>query len=113
VCGTAIETPVRARVRLTVRKDLRVHGPELETAGPLGTSTNTAGWIATDGVGPDLFEASRTAVRRMIERLIARTGLAPEDAYLLISVAGDLRISEICDAPNWVVGCYLPRSVIG
>ena len=27
---------------------------------------NTAGWIATDGVGPDLFEASRTAVRRMI-----------------------------------------------
>lgn len=113
VCGTAIETPVRARVRLTLRRDLRVQGPELETAGPLGTSTNTAGWIATDGVGPDLMEAARTATRRMVERLGARTGLAPEDAYLLISVAGDLRINELCDAPNWIVGCYLPRSVIG
>jgi len=112
VCGTAIETPVRGRVRLTVRKDLRVAGPELETAGPLGVSTNTDGWFATDGVGPDLHEAARSAVRRMIDRLGARCGLPPEDAYLLISVAGDLRISEICDAPNWVVGCYLPRSVI-
>lgn len=112
VCGTAIETPVRGRVRLTLRKDLRVAGPELETAGPLGVSTNTDGWFATDGVGPDLHEAARSAVRRMIDRLGVRCGLPPEDAYLLISVAGDLRISEICDAPNWVVGCYLPRSVI-
>ena len=41
VCGTAIETPMRAQVRLTVRKDVSVTAPEFETAGPLGSATNT------------------------------------------------------------------------
>lgn len=35
----------------------------------------------------------------------------PEDAYLLCSVAFDLRVSEIVDAPNWVVSFYLPKSI--
>ncbi|HEY5436422.1 MAG TPA: acetamidase/formamidase family protein [Candidatus Limnocylindrales bacterium] len=83
------------------------------TAGPLGLSTNTAGWFAADGVGPDLFAAARDAVRRMIDRLGAEHGLAAIDAYLLLSVAGDLRISEIVDQPNWIVTCYCPRSIFG
>jgi acetamidase/formamidase len=111
VCGTAIETPMRATVRLTVRRDVTVTAPEFETARPLGASTNTAGWFATDGVGPDLFEAARDATRRMIDRLATRHGLAAIDAYLLISVAGDLRVSEIVDQPNWIVTCYMPVSI--
>ncbi len=113
VCGTAIETPMRAAVRLSVRRDVRVTAPEFRTAGPLGASTNTAGWFAADGLGPDLFAAARDAVRRMIDRLGAEHGLAAIDAYLLLSVAGDLRISEIVDQPNWIVTCYCPRSVFG
>ena len=113
VCGTAIETPMHATVRLNLRRDVRVTGPEFRTAGPLGRSTNTAGWLAADGVGPDLFAAARDAVRRMIDRLGAERGLAPLDAYLLLSVSGDLRISEIVDQPNWIVTCYAPRLVIG
>ena len=113
VCGTAIETPMRATVRLTVRKDIRVTAPEFTTPGPLGASTNTAGWYAADGVGPDLFGAARDAVRRMIDRLVVEHGLAPVDAYLLLSVAGDLRISEIVDQPNWIVTAYCPRSIFG
>jgi acetamidase/formamidase len=113
VCGTAIETPMRATVRLSVRKDVRVTAPEFRTAGPLGISTNTAGWFAADGVGPDLFAAARDAVRRMIDRLGAEHGLAAVDAYLLLSVAGDLRISEVVDQPNWIVTCYCPMSIFG
>jgi acetamidase/formamidase len=113
VCGTAIETPMRATVRLTVRRDVAVTAPEFETAGPLGTSSNSAPWFAADGVGPDLFGAARDATRRMIDRLGARHGLAPVDAYLLISVAGDLRISEIVDQPNWIVTCYMPTAIFG
>lgn len=113
VCGTAVETPMRARVRLTVRKDVRVVAPEFRTAGPLGASTNTAGWYACDGVGPDLLGAARDATSRMIERLAAEHGLAPIDAYLLLSVAGDLRISEIVDMPNVIVTMYCPRSIFG
>jgi acetamidase/formamidase len=113
VCGTAIETSMRARVRLTVRKDVRVAGPEFRTAGPLGRSTNTAGWLGVDGIGPDLMTAARDAVRRMIDRLGHEHGLAAIDAYLLLSVAGDLRISEIVDQPNWIVTSYCPLSIFG
>jgi len=113
VCGTAIETRMQARVRLRVRRDIRVTAPEFRTAGPLGASTNTAGWYAADGVGPDLMVAARDAVRRMIDRLGVEHGLAAIDAYLLLSVAGDLRISEIVDQPNWIVTAYCPRSIFG
>ncbi len=44
----------------------------------------------------------------MIEHLGKSYDLTPEDAYLLCSVACDLRISEIVDLPNWVVSFYLP-----
>jgi acetamidase/formamidase len=111
VCGTAIETLMRAQLRLTVRKDLRVTAPEFETPGPLGSATNTGPWFATDGVGADLFVAARDATRRMIERLGVRYNLAPSDAYMLVSVAGELRISEIVDQPNWIVTCYMPTSI--
>jgi acetamidase/formamidase len=113
VCGTAIETPMRARIRLTVRRDVQVTAPEFRTAGPLGASTNTAPWLAADGIGPDLMVAARDAVRRMIDRLGQQHGLAAIDAYLLFSVAGDLRISEIVDQPNWIVTAYCPTSIFG
>lgn len=113
VCGTAIETPMRSQVRLTVRRDVRVTAPEFRTPGPLGVSTNTAGWLAADGVGPDLFQAARDAVRRLVDRLAVEHALSPVDAYLLVSVAGDLRISEIVDQPNWIVTAYCPRSIFG
>ena len=57
--------------------------------------------------------AARDAVRRMIDRLIAEHTLSAIDAYLLMSVAGDLRISEIVDQPNWIVTAYCPRSIFG
>lgn len=111
VCGTAIETPMRARLRLTVHKDLSVTAPEFLTPGPLAQSTNTGPYYATDGVGPDLMVAARDAVRRMIDYLGRERGLEAIDAYLLCSVAGDLKISEVVDAPNWIVTMYFPLSV--
>jgi len=111
VCGTAIETPMRARVRLSVRRDVQVSAPEFRTAGPLGASTNTAPWLASDGIGPDLMAAAHDAVSRMVDRLGREHGLTAIDAYLLFSVAGDLRISEIVDQPNWIVTAYCPTSI--
>jgi acetamidase/formamidase len=111
VCGTAIETRMRAQLRLTVRKDLHVPAPQFLTAGPLAQSTNTGPYYATDGVGPELMTAARDAVRRMIEYLGREHGLAAVDAYMLCSVAGDLKISEIVDVPNFIVTMYFPLSV--
>ena len=44
-------------------------------------------------------------------RLVASHGLSREDAYVLCSVAADLKISEVVDAPNWVVSAFLPLSL--
>jgi acetamidase/formamidase len=111
VCGTAIETPMRATVRLTARKDVLVDEPQFLTAGPLTPRTNTDRWYACDGVASDLQEAARKAIRHMIAHLQASYGLSREQAYMLCSVAVDLKISEIVDAPNWIVTAYLPLSI--
>jgi acetamidase/formamidase len=48
----------------------------------------------------------------MIDLLSRRRHMNAVDAYLLCSVCGDLRISEIVDMPNWVVSFYFPRVVL-
>lgn len=67
--------------------------------------------MITTGVGSDLMQAARDAVRGMIDYLGREQGLSPELAYCLCSVAGDLRLTEIVNAPNWVVSAYLPLSI--
>ncbi len=111
VCGTAIETPMRARVRLTARPDLHLAAPEFLTAPGAAAATPVGRRYATDGIGPDLLGAGRDAVRRMIDWLGREHGVAALDAYLLCSVAIDLRISEIVDMPNYVVTAHCPLSI--
>jgi acetamidase/formamidase len=57
------------------------------------------------------MEATRQSVERMIAYLGDRHGMSPEAAYALCSVAVDLRISEVVDAPNWVVSAFLPNDL--
>lgn len=113
VSGTAIETPMRARVRLTVRRDLRVTAPEFLAAPDPHAALRNGARYATDGIGPDLMEAARGALRRMIEWMGREHGLEPMEAYLLCSVAVDLRISEIVDVPNFVVTAHCPLGIFG
>ncbi|MCL6553890.1 MAG: acetamidase/formamidase family protein, partial [Firmicutes bacterium] len=58
-----------------------------------------------------LMQDAKDAVRAMIDHLVRTYGLSREDAYVLCSVAVDLKISEIVDAPNWIVSAYLPLSI--
>ncbi len=111
VCGTAIETPMVATVRLTVRSDLHVTAPEFITSPGAAAQTAIGQRYATDGIAPDLLTAARDATRRMIDWLGREHGVAAQDAYLLCSVAIDLRISEIVDMPNYVVTAYCPLSI--
>jgi amidase len=69
------------------------------------------GYEVSTGIGPDLMEAARGAVRSMVELLTRQAGMPAIDAYMLCSVCGDLRISEIVDKPNWTVSFYFPRVV--
>ena len=112
VGGSGIEVPMRITLRLTVRRDLSIDHPEYEVRRPLErASAAAAGYYVTTGIGPDLLEGSKAAVRRMIDRLTRTRGLEPIEAYELCSVAMDLKLSEIVDHPNYVVSAFLPNDL--
>jgi acetamidase/formamidase len=111
VCGTAIETAMDVVVRLSVRRDIRIDAPQYDVpAGAIAEQERSSYHVCT-GVGPDLLEAARDAVRATIAWLGETRGLEREEAYAVASVACDLRIHEVVDAPNWVVGCVVPESI--
>ena len=49
----------------------------------------------------------------VVEYLTGDSKLTREEAYILCSVAVDLKVSEIVDAPNWIVSAFLPEMVFG
>jgi acetamidase/formamidase len=111
--GTAIETPIKATFRFTVRKDMRyVKTPHFKT--PPVRLNEGEEYYCTTGVAPsacqfitrflfrsaerdskDLEEAARAATRNMIDYLCAEKGLSRVDAYFLCSVTCDLRMHEV------------------
>lgn len=111
VCITAIETSMTATLRFTRRRDFSLEEPEFRTGGPLSPKTNTGPYYATMGIAPDLMQATKKAVRSAIRYLVREHGLTREEAYALASVAVDLKVSEVVDAPNWVVSAFVPLSI--
>ena len=112
VCGTAIESPMNVVVTLDLVKNANLAFPRFTTPGPVTRHLDAKGYEVTTGIGADLFEGARAAVSQMVDLLSSRTGMAPVEAYMLASVCGDLRISEIVDQPHWVVSFYFPRIVL-
>jgi acetamidase/formamidase len=111
VTGTGIETPMTVTLRFNVRNDLSLKELQFTTPSPL-TKADSQGYHCTTAHGEDLYLNSQNAVRYMIDWLAENHGLAPSQAYCLCSAAADLKISEIVDAPNWIVSCYFPLSVL-
>ncbi|AZN97237.1 acetamidase [Mesorhizobium sp. M9A.F.Ca.ET.002.03.1.2] len=111
VCGTAIESPMDVVLTLDLVKDIRLKTPRFTTPGPVARHLDAKGYEVTTGIGPDLMTGAREAVSQMVDLLAGRYGMDPVEAYMLVSVCGDLRISEIVDMPNWVVSFYFPRCV--
>lgn len=113
VCGTAIESPMNVTVTLDLEKGANLRMPRFTTPGPVTRHLDEKGYEVTTGIGEDLFEGARAAVSQMVDMLSGRYNMAPVEAYMLCSVCGDLRISEIVDQPNWLVSFYFPRIVLG
>jgi acetamidase/formamidase len=106
VSVTALEAPLAGALRFTLHKRA-IDAPRFRV--PAGSGASRPGaYQATMGIAPDLMEGSRIAVRSMIGWLGEEYGLPPEDAYLLCSLAGDLKIHEVVDAGVWNVGFAMP-----
>ncbi len=98
---TAIETSLRGKLRLTVRKDMKLTWPRAETA------TDYIA-MATD---PDLAVATRTAIQQMVDFLVETRGLTRHQAYQLTSIAGNVAITQLVDLPNLGVHVRMPKSI--
>lgn len=112
VCGTAIESQMDVALKFELVKGANFRTPRFTTSGPVTNHLDARGYEVTTGIGPDLMEGARAALSNMIDLLGQQHGLSAIDAYMLCSVCGDLRISEIVDMPNWVVSFYFPRVVL-
>ncbi len=98
---TAIETSLRGRLQLTVRKDMKLEWPRAETRTDYIS-------MATD---PDLSVATQGAIREMVDFLVANKKLSVHQAYQLISVAGNVAVTQLVDKPNVGVHVRLPKSI--
>src|SRR5262249_16087122 len=85
VCVNAIETGLIGRFRLTVRDDLKLTWPMAETP------TH----VITMAFDPDLDDCVVVALRTMLDLIEARTTLKRHEAYMLASLAADLRITQV------------------
>ena len=110
VSGTGIECPMTVTMTFDIRRDLAV--TELQyTRKSRAWQADEHGYHATTAHGPDLYQNAQNAVRYMIDWLVANHGLSWDQAYALCGAAADLQISEIVDAPNWIVSTHIPLSI--
>jgi formamidase len=117
VCGTAIEMAGAVTVRLDLNSDgsRAVDWPVYETPGRPGRPSlaTTGTSVGADGRNEpmDLVLCARNALVALIDHLVASCGFEPEAAYVLTSVAADLHLAQVVNAPNPVVSALLPVDV--
>jgi len=97
---TAIETSLRGKLQLTVKKGMKLAWPRAET----GTD------YISMGTDLDLTQATRTAIQEMVDFLVATRGLDRQAAYQLTSIAGNVAITQLVDGK---VGVHvkLPKAI--
>ena len=92
VCITAIETGLVGTFKLTARDDMKLEWPMAETP------TH----VITMAFDPDLDDCVVIALRQMLDLVCARAGLDRYQAYTLLSLAADLRITQVVNGSKGV-----------
>jgi formamidase len=120
-CAFAIETAAQATLRFSLRKAAELawlpSNPVIEfTSGdatPRRYVATTGFPIQEDGTNRylDTTLAAQRALDELVNYLVAERGLTANAAYVLVSVAADLRINEIVNVPNALVSAALPLDI--
>jgi acetamidase/formamidase len=97
---TALETSLVGTITFVLHKGEKSAYPRAETA---------TDYIAM-GFDDDLGNATRKALRNMIDFLVAQKHMSRDDAYMLLSVAGDVEVTELVDR-NKGVHVTLPKAL--
>jgi acetamidase/formamidase len=102
VSGTAIEAPMRIVYEVDVIKGGRpIQEPQYESED----------FYAVTAYATTIDEAARKATGYMVDYLVEEHGLEPTEAYVLCSLAGDLKISEVVDIPHMLVSMHMPKDI--
>jgi acetamidase/formamidase len=101
LCGTAIETALQGTFEIVLHKGMTLPRPRAETP---------THWI-TMAFDPDLDEASRVAMREMMGLLKDKAGLEPEAAYAFMSLACELRITQVVNRSKGVHAMF-PKALL-
>lgn len=109
VCINGIECPADVTLRFEVHKQKRMAGPVVESSGAQAQETDA--WIVVESA-TDAIAAARAATSRMIDFLMARWGFSDVHAYLLCSVAMNLRLSQVVNEPMYTVSAAMPKQVL-
>lgn len=108
VCVCAIECAGEATLRFSLERRSGLRWPQYLSE---GDPKPKKGYYAATGIAPDLMVAAKESVRNMLDHLTRSYGLTREEAYVLCSVAADVRVHEVVDQPNWVVGTMISRDI--
>jgi acetamidase/formamidase len=100
VGGSAIETSLKGEIQVVLHKGKTLKLPRAETPTE----------YMTMGFNEDLDEAVRTATREMLDWIVEMKGMPRDDAYLLASVAMDLRVTQVVDGAKGI-HAVIPKSI--
>jgi acetamidase/formamidase len=108
-----IECPADVTLRFQVHKQRSLSAPLIETpaARKLETDASSGEWIVVES-GPDATAAARAATSRMIDLLVDRWGFSAVHAYLLCSVAMNLRFSQVVNEPIFTVSAGIAKQIL-
>jgi amidase len=88
--GTGVEICAKITVKIDLLKNAQLNFPYIETDD----------LIITMGTGNEFYKAAKLAVEEMIKKLVKLKGISREEAYMLISIAGDVRLNQACKCPT-------------
>ena len=100
VGGSAIETSLKGEIQVVVHKGKTIRLPRAETPTE----------YMTMGFHEDLDEAARIATREMLDWIVEMKGIPRDEAYLLASVAMDLRVTQVVDGTKGI-HAVIPKSI--
>jgi acetamidase/formamidase len=105
-----IECPANATLRFHLHKHRSLAGPLIESA-PQKVCDPTDAWIVVESA-TDPLSAARAATSRMIDLLASCWNFSDIHAYLLSSVAMNLRLSQVVNEPMFTVSAAIPKSIL-
>ena len=113
VCINGIECPADVTLRFYVHKNIPLAGPIVETGVPRKQEmeADQGSWIVVESA-PDVAAAARAATSRMIDLLVKRWSFSEVHAYILCSVAMNLRLSQVVNEPIFTVSAAVPKHVL-